>query len=36
MRISQQYIFPQKEDNDKEFLGMNVKKSKVCIFLCCG
>ena len=28
MRISQQYIFPQKEDNDKEFLSMNVKKSE--------
>ncbi len=28
MRVSHQHIFPQKDDNNKKFLGLNVKKSE--------
>ena len=28
MRVSHQHVFPQKDDNDKEFLGTKVKKSE--------
>ena len=28
MRVSHKNFIPQKDDNDKEFLGMNAKKSE--------
>ena len=28
MRVSHQHFIPQKDDNDREFLGMNAKKSE--------
>jgi len=34
MRVIHQNCIRQKEDNDKKFLGMNVKKAKVDIYLC--